>query len=63
MMLHPLQSVFLKVVLSLHAPTAYLQARNECITYFYPTNIASVNLVMGCSKVFFLTILTPALAY
>ncbi len=24
-----------------------------------PTNIASVNLVMGCSKVFFFTILTP----
>ena len=32
--------------------------------YFeYPTNIASVNLVMGCFKVFFPTILTPALAY
>ncbi len=29
----------------------------------YLTNIASVNLVMGCSKVFFFTILTPALAY
>ncbi len=28
-----------------------------------PTNIASVNLVIGCSKVGFFTILTPALAY
>ena len=28
-----------------------------------PTNIASVNLVMGCPKVFFITILAPALAY
>ncbi len=28
----------------------------------YPTNIANVNLVMGCCKVLF-TILTPALAY
>ncbi len=27
--------------------------------YVHPTNIASVNLVMDCSKVFF-TILTPA---
>ncbi len=27
----------------------------------YPTNIASVNLVMGCSKDIFFTILTPAL--
>ncbi len=29
----------------------------------YPTNIASVKLAMGCSKVFFFTIPTPALAY
>ena len=28
-----------------------------------PTNIANVNLVMGCSKGFFFTILTAALAY
>ena len=28
-----------------------------------PTNIASVNLVMDCSKVFFSTIVTPALVY
>ncbi len=26
-------------------------------------NIAGVNLVMGCSKVFFFIVLTPALAY
>ena len=29
----------------------------------FPTNIASVNLVMGCSEGFFFTILTPVLAY
>ncbi len=29
----------------------------------FPTNIASVNLVMGCCKVFFFTILTATLAY
>ena len=28
-----------------------------------PTSIAGVNLVTGCSKVLFLTILTAALAY
>ena len=28
-----------------------------------PTNIANVNLVVGCSKVFFFTIVTPASAY
>ena len=33
------------------------------VHHHYPTNTASVSLVMGCSKVFFVTILTSALAY
>ena len=33
------------------------------LVYVRPTNISSLNLVMGCSKVFFYTIPTPALAY
>ncbi len=36
----------------------YVTSESTC-----PTNITSVNLVLGCSKVFFFTILTPALAF
>ena len=40
----------------------YIEEEIGYFLFYYPTNVASVNLVTGCSKVFF-TIVTPALAY
>ncbi len=40
-----------------------LKVPNSLLSQPVPNNIACVNLVMGYSKIFFLTILTPALAF